>query len=169
MVRGKLKHSGFTAIELTVVVAIILLITAIGLPHLLGAKKKAVAASVVASIKAVQTAESMYQTAYPAKGYSPSLLNLGSNGSTCETTSPTNACILDPVLASGFKDGYAFNLLGDGNTPDLSYTLTATPESSSAGDCMFSSDQSGNIQSSSGSTAQGRSGGITGSGASGPC
>lgn len=166
MGRGKPGQSGFSVIELLVVVAIILLIAAIALPHLFGARKKANEASAVASISAIQTAEAIYQNTYPAKGYSASLINLGNNGSTCETTSPTNACLLDPVLSSGFKDGYLFDLLGDGNVPDQSYTVTATPQSSSAGECTFSSDQSGSIQSRSGPPAQGLSAGSASGGGS---
>lgn len=168
MSRGKPGQPGFSVIELLVVVAIILLIAAIAIPNLFGARKKANEASAVASLKAIQTAESVYQSTYPAQGYSGSLINLGSNGSTCETLSPTNACLLDPVLASGLKDNYLFDLLGDGNVPDQSYTLTATPQSSTAGNCTFSSDQSGAIQSGSSLPTSGKSGSGT-AGGNGSC
>ncbi len=162
----KLEQWGFSVIELIVVVAVILLIAAIALPRMFNARKKASEASVVGSMRAIQIAEAVYQSTYPAKGYSPSLANLGNNGSACETTSPTNACLIDSVLASGLKDGYIFDLLGDGKTPDQSYTLTATPQSSASGPCTFSSDQSGGIQSSAakpppGLSAGGASGGDT--------
>lgn len=143
---GKSEQSGFSAIELVVVVAIIVLIAAIALPYLFGARHKADQASAVASIHAIVAAEAIYQNTYTAVGYSPSLANLGSNGSTCETTSLTNACLIEPLLASGVKDGYVFDLLGDGKIPDQSYTITATPESSAEGTCVISSDQSGNLQ-----------------------
>lgn len=168
MSRRRPGQSGFSAIELIVVVAIILVIAAIALPNLFGARKKANQASAVASIKAIQTAESVYQNSYPAQGYSANLINLGSNGSTCETLSSTNACLLDPVLSSGSKDGYLFDLLGDGNIPDQAYTLSATPQSSAAGDCTFSADQSGLISTASNLPVQGRSGGVT-LGASSSC
>lgn len=161
MVSAKPGQSGFSVVELLVVVALILVIAAIALPNLFSARAKANEASAVASIKAIQTAESVYQNTYPQLGYSGSLINLGNNGSTCETLSPTNACLLDPVLSSGLKDSYLFDLLGDGNIPDQSYTLSATPQSSGAGDCSFSSDQSGAIQSSPTVSTQGKSGGGT--------
>jgi hypothetical protein len=75
-------------------------------------------------------------------------LNLGRNGSTCESTSPTNACLLDNELASGLKNGYLFDLLGDSKMPDQSYTVTATPTSSNDGDCQFAMNQTGVIESS---------------------
>lgn len=165
MSRGKPGQSGFSAIELLVVVAIILLIAAIALPNLFGARKKANEASAVASVKAIQTAESVYLSAYPDKGYSGSLANLGSNGSTCETPSPTNACLIDPILASGLKDGYLFDVLGDGLDPDQAYTLTATPQSTTSGECTFATDQSGTITTSSGLPTHG--GGFSASGGSG--
>jgi type IV pilus assembly protein PilA len=140
------KQPGFSVVELVVVVAIIVVIAAIAWPYLFGARQKADQASAVASISAINVAEATYQSTYPAQGYSPSLSSLGSNGSTCETPSPTNACLLDPAVATGIKDGYVFDLVGDGNTPDLSYTITATPESTASGGCIYSSNQSGNIQ-----------------------
>jgi type IV pilus assembly protein PilA len=166
MRQGKPGQSGFSVIELLVVVALILLIAAIALPNLFGARKKATEASAVASIKAIHLAESIYQNTYPDKGYSPSLIYLGSNGSTCETLSPTNACLIDPVLASGIKDGYVFDLLGDGNNPDQTYTLKATPQTPAS--CSFTSDQTGVIQSGSIAPPPGISAG-GGSGSSGSC
>jgi hypothetical protein len=53
---------------------------------------------------------------------------------------------MDDLLISGLKSGYTFDLVGDGNTPDHSYTLTATPISADAtGRCAFVGDQTGQI------------------------
>lgn len=159
---------GVSLIELVVVAAVVLLIAAIAVPNFFSARKKANEASTIASLKAIGTAESVYQNTYIDKGYSASLSNLGPNGSTCETTSPTNACLLDPVLAGGIKDEYIFDLLGDDRLPDQSYSLTATPQSKSSGECIFTSDQSGVIQSESSKPSQGLSSGVA-SGSSGSC
>lgn len=150
---------GFTLTELLIALAIIFLLVAISLPHLMTARNRAEEASAIASLKAVHAAESLYQNNYPAKGYSPSLVRLGNNGSTCETPSASNACLIDSGLASGLKDGYLFNLLGDGNIPDLSYTLKAIPLSSSSGECPLSMDQSGVIQYGTGPSSGGLSSG----------
>jgi type IV pilus assembly protein PilA len=140
------RQYGFSLTELVIVVAVILVVAAIAVPRLLHARMRANQASATASLKAIQSAEAIYTSSYPAVGYSASLMNLGRNGSTCETVSSTNACLIDDALSTGIKSGYIFDLTGDSFTPDQSYTVTAVPESvGSSGECSFSSDQSGGI------------------------
>ena len=156
---------GFSLLELMIALAILFVITAIALPRLVTARNRANEASAIISLRTIHTAETIYQNNYPAKGYSASLVNLGNNGSICETSSPTNACLIDSVLASGTKDGYLFDLLGDGRIPDMTYTLKAVP--SSSGDCAFSTDQSGVVQYGLGAPVPGlTSGGGSGGGSS---
>jgi len=135
-------------VEVLVVVLIILLIAAISLPRFSRARMKANEASAVASMKAIQAAEAMYSSAYPQVGFAARLSDLGSNGTDCASPTKTSAClIMDDALLSGLKSGYTFDLVGDGNTPDRSYTLTAVPLSpDSSGRCTFVSDQSGLIR-----------------------
>jgi type IV pilus assembly protein PilA len=134
-------------VELLVVVMVILVIAAIAIPSLVHARMKANEAAAVASMKTIQTAEALYANNYPDEGFAPSLAKLGPNGSDCETPGPSNACIImDETLASGMKNGYIFELLGDGKRPSADYSLTATPESVGfSGSCGFSSSQSGEI------------------------
>ncbi|HEV3316435.1 MAG TPA: prepilin-type N-terminal cleavage/methylation domain-containing protein [Candidatus Angelobacter sp.] len=142
----KPRQSGFSLTELVIVVAVILVILAITVPRLLSARMSANAASAAVSIRALHTAETTYASNYPAIGYSASLINLGRNGSTCETVTSTNACLIDDTLASGIKSGYVFDITGDGFTPDTAYSVTAAPVSNGySGQCSFSSDQSGAI------------------------
>ena len=141
------RARGFSLVEIMVVVMIVLAIAAIAIPRMLQARMKANEASAIASMRAVQDAEEMYRTSYPAVGYSGSLADLGSHGSNCESTSKTNAClIMDTGLAAGMKSGYTFELVADGNTPARAYTLTATPDSmGTTGRCTFVSDQTGSV------------------------
>ena len=133
-------------IELLVVVAIILILSAIAVVHYRRARIAANQASAMASMHAINVAESTYALTYPQAGYSPNLIKLGSNGSDCQTVTSANACLLDPSLAVGIKSGYVFDLLGDGNTPDASYTLSATPEAPGVtGLCTYTSSQSAQI------------------------
>lgn len=140
-------NQGFSLVELMVVVMVILVIAAIAVPSLLHARMRANEAAAVASMRTISTAETMYAVFYPEVGYSPSLAWLGTNGSDCENAGPHNSCLIhDDALTSGIKNGYVFEVTGDGRTPTTSYTLSATPVSPGiSGRCGFSSGQSGEI------------------------
>jgi type II secretory pathway pseudopilin PulG len=138
---------GFSVVEILVVVMVILVIAAIAIPNMLQARMRANEAAAVASMNVIHTAEVAYASAYPDVGFAGNLADLGSHGSTCETTSQTNSCIImDDALTSGLKDGYTFKLVGDGNHPIGNYTLTAAPESAGAtGRCSYTTSESGQI------------------------
>lgn len=150
----RVSAGGFSLVEIMVAIVVILVIAAIAVPNLLRARIKANEASAVASMNAIHTAEVLYSGSYPQTGYADNLAALGSNGSDCATPSKSNSCIImDDTLTSGLKSGYIFDLVGDGNTPVMNYTLTATPESTiSSGQCIYTSDASGQIASSSPNT-----------------
>jgi type IV pilus assembly protein PilA len=141
------RLAGFSLVEVLVVVMVLMVIAAIAIPNLVHGKMRANEASAVASVKTINTAEYMYNNAYPDMGYSSSLANLGSNGSTCETPTSTNAClIMDEALTSGIKSGYVFEIVGDGNKPTVTYTVNASPESAVSGRCSISSSQGGEVR-----------------------
>jgi type IV pilus assembly protein PilA len=141
------RLAGFSLVEILVVVMVILIIAAIAIPNLVHGKMRANEAAAVSSVKTINTAELMYNNTFPEVGYSSSLANLGSHGSTCEKPTSTSAClIMDEALTSGMKSGYIFDIVGDGNTPTASYTVTATPESAVSGRCNISSSESGDIR-----------------------
>lgn len=144
---ANLGLAGFSLVEILVVVMVILIIVAIAIPNLVHGKMRANEASAVASVKTINTAEIIYSGSYPEVGFSSSLANLGSNGSSCERPTSTNAClIMDEALASGLKNGYIFEIVGDGSTPSTSYTVSATPESGVSGRCSISSNEGGDIR-----------------------
>ncbi len=123
----KRKQAGFSLIELLIVVAIILIISAIALPSLMLARMSANEASVVQSLRTIQSAETAYATTFPSVGFSATLMNLsGGNGAGCSAT-PAQACLIDSILASGNKSGYTITWTGDGLTPSVGYNINADP------------------------------------------
>lgn len=120
------SQSGFTLLELMIVIALIVIIAAITIPSVTDAKIHANEAAAVATIRAISIAEVSYQSTYG--GYSESLANLG--GADPCTRSRETACLLDQSVSGGSKSGYRFVSVG-GNPSgglDTSYVVGAAPE-----------------------------------------
>lgn len=120
------RKSGFTLLELMIVIAVMLIIAAIAIPGMREAHIHANEVSAVASIRAINTAEVSYQAAYG--GYADSLGNLG--GAEPCTKSAETACLLDQSLAGGLKSGYRFVAVGGGQSggENTTYSVGAAPE-----------------------------------------
>ena len=146
------SDTGFSLIELLLVVAIILIISAIAIPSLLRSKIAANEASAVGSMRTMNTAFVSYASTYGI-GYPAGLSNIAP----ASIPSSTAADLIDVVLASGSKAGYNFTYtpgaaLSSGVV--FTYTLTGTPITPGiSGQRGFYTDQSLIIRGSSSGTA----------------
>jgi len=113
-------------IELLIVVAIILIIAAIAVPALISSKMSANEASAIQSLRTINTAEASYSIQF-GSGFSTTLAQLGGTGS---VASPTNALLIDNVLATGTKSGYNFTYVVTATDPvgnPSAYSVNGNP------------------------------------------
>jgi type IV pilus assembly protein PilA len=131
------QQIGFSLIELLIVVAIILIIAAIAIPHLLQARLSANEAAAVSSVRTITTAEVGYMTNYPTVGYAAQLSDLGTGGVTPCVASSASACLIDDSLATAStppgRGGYVYTATGSLGT----FVVTAVPASNAGGARSF--------------------------------
>jgi type IV pilus assembly protein PilA len=134
-------NSGFSLIELLIVVAVILIIAALAIPNFIKSKMRANEASAVQSLRNISTAELVYSTTYGID-FSDSLLKLSGTGINPDEN---NAGLIDSSLASGLKSGYVFTLsilTTDPQGHPSSYSVSADPQvAGSTGQRHFYTDQ----------------------------
>jgi hypothetical protein len=99
----------------------------------------------VGAVRALNAAEVSYTATYPAHGFTCTLSDLGGMGSGGGPTEH-QAMLIDPRLAYGRKNGYAFTLSGCDGAPAARYSISAAPADPSSGTRAFCSDESGVIR-----------------------
>ncbi len=126
---GRGEQSGFTLIELMIVVAVIAIIAAVAIPQLRASRVAANESSAVSSLRVLHSVNEQHRSRYGA--YGADLMALQSAG------------YVDNALGSGMKSGYTFVLAGAASTWDCAANPTSP---GSTGDRGFFIDTSGVIR-----------------------
>jgi prepilin-type N-terminal cleavage/methylation domain-containing protein len=131
----KNRRKGFSLIELLIVIAIILIITAIAAPQVTKFLMSGRETAAIGNIRTIHQAETQYYSQFGR--YAASLLELGPPAS--GTAAATAADIIPKGLADGKNGGYNFAVVAT----QTGYAITALPEAfNTTGRRTFYSDQS---------------------------
>ncbi len=150
--RRPVQPNGFTLMELLIVMAIIAILMLIAIPTMGNMTRYANETSAQQSIRAINMAQSQYESTYPSNGYACSLTALGGDPQS-GPPSATSAQVLQPDLATGVKSGYQFaigncsKVNNNGTDRITGYTVTAIPLTvGKTGNRSFCSDQFGSVK-----------------------
>lgn len=125
------RNSGFTMVELLIVIEIIVIVAALAVPRIMRATMSANEASAVGSLRSIAVGQSSFKTAGfvdqdgDGEGDYGSLAQLG-NPDSMGNTPP----FVDQYIAAGSKSGYRFSIIVRPGGPDVSpgYFCFAIPE-----------------------------------------
>ena len=153
------KNSGFTLIELMIVVAIIAIIAAIAIPNLLRSRMSANEAGAAGAMRTISTGEVAFQTAGFVDNDGE---GVGDYGTLAQLANPDGGGatppFIDSVLGAGAKRGYNFvvNVTFGAPAAMPAYTCTATPAAAGrTGYRQYFVDESGVIRYTADGTAVG--------------
>jgi prepilin-type N-terminal cleavage/methylation domain-containing protein len=134
--RQRSPQSGFSLIELLMVMVIMMVIAAAAVPNYMAGRARANEASAAASVRAIITAQSLYRNTF---GVYTDLAALGGD------------YLTDNRLAAGSKSGYIFEAApGAGSQASMEFSVQATPQlsigPSASGNRSYYGDESAVIR-----------------------
>ncbi len=136
------KKSGFTLVELMIVIAIIAIIAAIAIPNLLRSRMVANEGSAIGSMRTITSAEQQFQSS----AILPMTSGMGAYGTLDDLNTPVPPFV-DSVLGSGVKQGYNFAATPVDTDGSPTFTCNADPVTMDAsGSRGFFADESGVIR-----------------------
>lgn len=133
------RSRGFSLIELLIVIAIILIISAIAIPRVTSTKRMANEVAAIKSCQTINTAQIQYFAQFGRYASTFNELGPAPGGA---GPSPQAASLLDENLIDGIHLGYVFSMIG---TP-AGYSLNADPQSPDSGSRTFFTDHSTTVR-----------------------
>jgi len=150
--RQRKQESGFTLVELLIVMSVILILMVMAIPAMQKTIKRANETSAISSLRDLNQMEGQYSSDYPQHGFACSLTALGGKTGSA-APGPEAAQLINEDLASGSKAGYTFTITNCSkntiNNIDQynSYEITAVPNSvGHSGDRGFCTDENAQIR-----------------------
>jgi type IV pilus assembly protein PilA len=145
-------QSGFTLVELLIVMSVILILMTLAIPKLMSTMKNANQTSAIASVRDLVSQETSYASSYPQHGFACTLAQLGGKAGSGAPSADSAQLIADD-LATGNKSGYTFSIIcGTKQTVNNvdqvnSYEITAVPNSvGHTGDRGYCASDDGEIR-----------------------
>jgi type IV pilus assembly protein PilA len=132
--------------------SVMLILMTLAVPQLLKLRKQANETSAAQSIRTIAQAELQYNSAYPARGFTCSIVELGGDPKSGAPTAQA-AQLITPDLSAGQKAGYTFAITNCSkvtvNNQDMftSFEVTAIPQAiGKTGDNGFCADENNTIR-----------------------